>query len=388
MGYINFLKTQDRFRTLWYIDILMSFGSWFTTVAIYTILVRYEASAFFIAVVAAFHWLPGALQAPLTGIVLDRVDPKKLMGVLLSIELVTTLSYLLIDSKEILWLLVILVFFRMSSASFMFTAMQTVVPKLVGKESLRMANDIISVTWSLTFVVGMALGGLAAHFIGTSFAFIFDASLFVVALIILKGADLPKKVDLASEKLMSLLKGGLKYLNENRNIVKIILLHATVGFTSFDALVTLLAKNQYFDTLSEPLTIGIINSVRAMGLFLGPFIFIKFKENMRLLFWLLILQGSAIILWGFLQYDFYISLIGIFLTGVFTTSIWSITYSFIQRETQEEFRGRVVAYNDMIFLLSNALISILIGILASLAVPLSYITMTLGALFLLCAIFI
>lgn len=368
-------------------NIMSGFGSWFTVVAIYTLLLKFNAPALIIALAAAFHWLPGALQAPISGTIIDRSDTKKLMFILLFIEMGATICMIYIDSAELVWLLLVLVFIKMSSASFFFTAEMALIPSLVSKDELRIANDINSITWSVTFVLGMALGGLFVEYAGVKNAFLLDAFAFLVAISLLTRLNIPKFVKSHTESFAHFVKEGYKYLKEHPFLIHLIFLHATVGFTAFDALVTLLAKTYYIDTISEPLAIGFTNAIRALGLAVGPFIFIRYKDQKKLLFALLLLQGISIITWSFLQHDFYTSLIGSFLVGLFTTSIWSITYSLIQSSAEKRFYGRVVAYNDMFFLLTNAFISIFIGILASFGLRLEYITVILGVLFLFSAFY-
>lgn len=368
-------------------NIMSGFGSWFTVVAIYTLLLKFNAPALIIALAAAFHWLPGALQAPISGTIIDRSDTKKLMFILLFIEMGATICMIYIDSAELVWLLLVLVFIKMSSASFFFTAEMALIPSLVSKDELRIANDINSITWSVTFVLGMALGGLFVEYAGVKNAFLLDAFAFLVAISLLTRLNIPKFVKSHTESFAHFVKEGYRHLKEHPFLIHLILLHATVGFTAFDALVTLLAKTYYINTISEPLAIGFTNAVRALGLAVGPFIFFKFKNQKELLGKLLLAQGISIIIWSFLQHDFYTSLIGSFLVGLFTTSIWSITYSLIQSSVEKRFYGRVVAYNDMFFLMTNAFVSMFIGVLASFGLRLEYITVILGVLFLFSAFY-
>lgn len=385
MTYRRLLAENPAFRTLWLVNLVSSFGSWFSTVAVYTLLIRFDAPATVIALAAALHWLPGILQAPLTGVLIDRVAPKKLMLVLLAVELAATLLYLSVTGPEYVWLLLALIFFRMGAASFFFTTMQSTVPKLVTREQLRLANDITSVTWSLTFVFGMGLGGVAVEWLGVSAAILLDSLTFFASLYWVATIRFPAHTALAVAKASRLLKEGWRYLRGHPSLGHLILLHATVGFTSFDALVTLLAKNYYADVLSEPLAIGLINAVRAVGLAIGPFIFLRFRNPKSLLTWLFIGQGTAILFWALFQYDFYAALPGLFLTGLFTTSIWSLTYSLIQTQADNGYQGRVIAYNDMAFLAMNAAVALLIGALADHGLSLEAITLLLGSLFLVAA---
>ncbi len=97
---------------------------------------------------------------------------------------------------------------------------------------------------------------------------------------------------------------------------------------------------------------------------IGPYYLGKFanKENF---FYLLILQGVGISIWASLQFNFYLALIGLFITGFFTTIIWSYTYALLQENCEEKYLGRVISYNDMIFMLANVATTIFIGLMAS-----------------------
>lgn len=182
-----------------------------------------------------------------------------------------------------------------------------------------------------------------------------------------------------------MIKGGFLYIKNNKYVLHLLLLHASVGLTSFDTLVTLLAKNEYKYVIAVPLSIGITNAIRAMALMVGPFIITNWvnKDRLTLLF---IFQGLGIILWGLFQFNFYLALIMVFLTGFTTTTIWSMTYAFIQERVEHKYLGRVISYNDMIFMLSNVLTTFFIGVLADI-IPLSFITIILGLAFILVAFY-
>jgi len=158
-----------------------------------------------------------------------------------------------------------------------------------------------------------------------------------------------------------------------------------VGLTSFDALVTLLAKNEYKYVIAVPLSIGISNAIRAFALMIGPYFLGQFA-NKNTFFYILIFQGFAIALWATLQFNFYYALIGLFFTGFFTTVIWSYTYALLQENCEEKYLGRVISYNDMIFMLSNVVTTIFIGLMASLT-SLDIITYIISSIFILVAFY-
>jgi predicted MFS family arabinose efflux permease len=174
-----------------------------------------------------------------------------------------------------------------------------------------------------------------------------------------------------------MLKDGFVYLKSHKKLLHLIILHASLGLTSFDALITLLADFEYKTLLAVPLAIGWMNATRALGLMIGPFFISKWvlKNNLHFFF---ILQGFSIILWSFFQYNFYLALVSLFITGFFITTLWSYTYLLIQEETDPKYLGRVISYNDMFFMLSNVATALFIGYASPLGLSLQAITMTLG----------
>ena len=62
------------------------------------------------------------------------------------------------------------------------------------------------------------------------------------------------------------------------------LLHASVGLTAFDTLVTLLADYHYKIIIAIPLAIGITNAMRAFALMIGPLLISNWITKERMLY--------------------------------------------------------------------------------------------------------
>jgi len=376
MTYLETLK-HPSIRRLSLIQLISYFGTWFSQVAIFSMIVSYGADEITIALTAAMAMLPAVVLAPLIGIIIDRIDFKKLMLVLLVIEIAMTLGFIFINSLEYVWVLMILIFIRSAAASMLFSAEMALFPKLVSGEMLKNTNEIHSIIWSLCYASGMAVGGIATHYMGFDTAFIIDAILYSIAVILLLGLQISIEKVTHTDSNWEMLKAGFDYLVSNKKILHLILLHASIGLTSFDALITLLADFQYKTYIAVPLAIGWMNATRALGLMIGPFFISKIitKENLHYFF---LLQGLAIILWSQLEFNFYLALIALFITGFFITTLWSYTYLLIQEETDKKLMGRVISYNDMFFMLSNVATALFIGYAAKWGLSLSNITLTLG----------
>jgi MFS family permease len=382
LTYTTLFKTYPIVRQLSLIQFIVYFGAWFSNVAIYSMLVDFGASAFIISAVAAAHLMPAILQAPISGAIIDKVKIKPLMTLLILIEILMTSALFLINGLGDVWLLIVIIFFRMAASSFFFTIEMSLFPKILSGIALQKTNEIHSIIWSFSYAFGMAVSGFVVDKFGPKFAFGIDLMFFLLAFFYFIKVKVEIEFEKDNEKFTKMIKDGLAYLRSNKKIIHLILLHCSVGLTAFDALVTLLADYNYKEIIAVPLAIGITNAVRAFALMIGPFVVSNYvnKNNLFLIF---LAQGFAVMLWAILQFDFYFALIAMFFVGLFTTTIWSYTYALLQEETEQKYLGRVIAYNDMIFMVANILTTAFIGVMASFGVSLSIITLVLGFAFVL-----
>lgn len=368
------------------IQLISYFGTWFSQVAIFSMLVEFKADAVLIAITAATAMLPAVVLAPIIGIVIDRIPFKRLMTTLLIIEIAMTTSFTLINSISLIWILLLLIFIRSAASSMLFSAEMSLFPKIIEGDMLKNTNEIHSIIWSFTYAAGMAAGGVVTYYLGYDTAFLIDAFLYTIALFILLGLKLDLEIHEPKQTHIQMLKSGFAYLKGNQKILYLIFLHASLGLTSFDALVTLLADFQYKELIAVPLAIGWINAIRATALMIGPF-FIGRWINTQNLHYFFILEGAAIIVWSQVQFNFYWALVALFGVGFFTSTLWSQTYLMLQEETEKDFMGRVISYNDMFFMLSNIITALFIGYTSKWGLTLEEITFLLGIGFIAAAIY-
>ncbi len=349
-------------------------------------LVGFGADEITIALTAAASMLPAVILAPLTGIIIDRIAFKKLMFLLLMTEIGMTLCFITINSLEYVWILMLLIFTRSAAAAMLFSAEMTLFSRILEGKMLKNTNEIHSIIWSFCYASGMAAGGLITHRMGHDTAFVIDAALYCIAVILLIGLQLSSTHIDHTDSNWMMFKKGVRYLITQKKILHLILLHASLGLTSFDALVTLLADLRYKEMIAVPLAIGWINATRAAALIIGPFFIGKWisKDTLHYFF---LLQALGIMLWALFEFNFYLSLAAMFVTGFFTTTLWSYTYLLIQEETDKAFLGRIISYNDMFFMLSNVLTALFIGYSAKWGLSLEGITLILGCGFIFAAMY-
>lgn len=169
-------------------------------------LVAHGADELTIAFTAAMSMLPAVVLALIIGLVVDRIAFKKLMSVLLIVEISMTLGFIFIDSLSYVWILMILIFIRSSAASMLFSAEMALFPKLVSGDMLKNTNEIHSVIWSVCYALGMAVGGVVTYYIGFDLAFSIDAILYTVAVLLLIGLHISIETITHTESNFEMLK--------------------------------------------------------------------------------------------------------------------------------------------------------------------------------------
>lgn len=380
-NFIILLKISKNFRILILVQLICQFGAWFSYTGIYTLLIEINAPVWVISLTAAMAFIPGVILSPFSGAIVDKLNPYKLLMTILFIESATVFMLIFVDSISMIWLLEILIFLRMGAGGLYFQAEMGMLPKILNKRQIKVANEIHSMIWSVAYTAGMGIAGFYIHIFGIKSSFIFDGILYLVGAYILSRFTLKGIIsDNKDTKVFKMIKDGFNYLKGNKLLLHLIVIHGFVGITTYDALITILAKYQYKEILSASLIIGLMNSSRAVAIFIGPMVLSKYL-NARTVYYLFLGQGLGILVWSFLQFNFYLGFLGMLSAGFCTSALWAFTFTLIQRNCQKEFYGRVIAYNDMFYFLVAASTSLLVGMLYNFGFSIQLVTALMAVCF-------
>src|SRR4030088_3583461 len=77
--YVSLLRSNRNFRLLFIGQMISQLGDWFNAVAVYALLLDLTGSATAVAWMLIVQFLPVAFVGPLAGVVVDRVDRRRLM---------------------------------------------------------------------------------------------------------------------------------------------------------------------------------------------------------------------------------------------------------------------------------------------------------------------
>lgn len=384
--YYILLRYKPNLRILSSVQFICYFGMWFSHTGIFALLIELDAPVWAITLAAAMAFIPNVLLAPINGVIVDKFSPKKLMMFMLFIEIITVFMLIFIDDISLLWLLFIIIFVRMGVGVVYFQTEMSLLPNLMTKKKLKLANEIHSIIWAVSYTAGMGLAGIFIHYFGIKASFLFDFGLYIVGLGLISRLKAPVIIKTTSQNIFNMMKEGLGYIRANPVLMHIIFLHSFVGVTAYDNLIALMAKYQYKEIMSISLIIGFMNMTRAISLVVGPMILSKFINN-KTLIWLFIGEFLGIGLWAVLQFDYYLGLIGLVAAGFCTSTLWSYTFTMLQNSCDKRFYGRVIAYKDMVYYLVSATISFMIGVLYESGISLAMITFLMAVIFLFGALY-
>ena len=182
LTYGELLRGNRNFRNLLAGQFISELGNWFNFIAGLG-LVRFVSDASPLAAGLFFlaRLLPFALASPIAGTFVDRFSRRQVMIATDLARVLIALSFLLVTSRENLWIAYLATIFLHTLGAFFDGAKNAAAPNLAGKEGLLAATALLFSTRFLLMAVGSALGGWAAYYFGYQIAFIINAASFLIS---------------------------------------------------------------------------------------------------------------------------------------------------------------------------------------------------------------
>ena len=272
------LARRPAFARLWAAGTISLIGDWLSLVAVSLLAVDRGGGALALAGVFAAHALPGALASPLAGVLVDRLDRRRLLVGGASIQAALTLVMAAGAAADALAVVQLALLVRSAVAALVPPTEAAAVRQLVTRDELLAANALLASTWSAAFVVGMALGGVLAM-AGPVLAIGLDAASFVAcAAVAITLPALPAPVAATAAAPASRVRIVIVDLRTalGEAIAQPRLLRATLakvpvaiaGGVGWLALNLIAAAQAPFGTAA--LSLGVLQAVRGAGTGLGP----------------------------------------------------------------------------------------------------------------------
>ncbi len=152
--------TQPGFRSLWLAGMISDAGDWMLLVALPIFVYSLTGSALGTAAAFGAELAPGMLLAPVAGLLADRVDRRRLLLTVTSLQALALLPLLFVRGPAGLGLVYGVIVIQAVLATLFEPAKNALLPTLVAPDDYVSANSLVALGAGIGRLVGGPLGGL------------------------------------------------------------------------------------------------------------------------------------------------------------------------------------------------------------------------------------
>ncbi len=326
-------------------------GTWMQTTAQAWLVLTLTHSSTDLGLVVAIQTLPVLLLAPYGGVIADRVDKRRLMVALQSLMGVQALALGLLTVLGVVrfWEVCVLAAVLGLNNTFETPSRQAFIREMVGRDELRNAVTLNSVTSNAARAVGPALAGVLIATVGDGVCFLLNAASFVAvvtSLLVMDRSTLRPSVPVPRER--GQLREGLVYAARNREIAVPLVMMGLVGMLAYELQVSLpVFAERTFHGGSE--AYGFLTGAMGVGAVLGGLVTAsRGRTGIRPM---LVASGGfglAILLTA-LSPLLALSYVGMAFVGYASVSFVATGNSTIQLSSVPTMRGRAIALWQLAF---------------------------------------
>src|SRR5438309_2882895 len=117
-SYLSLLRSNRNFRLVYIGQTISQLGDWFNAVAVYALLLDLTGSATAVAWMMITQFLPIALVGPVAGVVVDRVNRRRLMIAADLVRGVLILGLLLVRTADQVWIAYVVMALTVAASGF------------------------------------------------------------------------------------------------------------------------------------------------------------------------------------------------------------------------------------------------------------------------------
>lgn len=338
----------------WFVGALVSnIGAWMQRVAqdwlVLTELTDEDATA--VGITMALNFVPQLLLLPITGVVADRFDRKRmLVATQVTMALLGLgLGILTLAGVVELWMVFAFALALGLASAFDAPVRQAFVSELVPSQHLSNAVSLNSASFNGARLIGPAAAGLLVAVVGPGWVFIINAASFVA---VLTALGLLRRTELVTFKRATGKAGGLRsgfrYVRKRPDILLVLLMVFLVGTFGLNFAI-------YIATMSRvefgqgPDVFGVLSSVVAIGSVTGALLSARRERpRLRVLSLAAIAFGASLGL-GALAPNIWLFALTLVFTGFSALTMMTTANAYVQTTTKPSMRGRVMAIYIAVF---------------------------------------
>ncbi len=344
---------------------------------------RAPGSTIEIAKILSFTIIPVFVIGPLAGVYVDRWDRRRVMYIcdFLRAILVFTIPFFLFYAKSLAPIYLI-IFIAFSVGRFFVPAKLSIIPDLVKKDDLLMANSLVNITGMIAAILGFGISGVLVEWMGAKSGFYLDSFSFLISgtlifLIVQRSAAAATNFKKVSREIVEVirksvfqeLKEGILYFIRNKSIRftagVIFILWSALGAV-YVVLIVFVQKTLHSATKD----LGLLIMFLGMGLFLGSIIYGKFGQRLshyKTIFASLVLSGIMLVVFALTihRYPYFIAAAALsFAVGLLVSPIMIASNTIIHNVSDNAMMGKIFSSLEIVMHLGFLLFMFISSMLA------------------------
>jgi MFS family permease len=345
------LRGNPNYRYTWMAQVVSEIGDYFNNIAVFALVMEKSGSGLVVSGVMLARAIPAVLAGPVAGVLLDRLDRKRIMIASDLVRAAVALAFVLTIHQPRPWLLYLLSAVLMFASPFFTAGRAAILPTIATPGELHAANSLTQTTQWATLTAGTLLAGFSAAALGYHWAFIINSLSFVFSawaiwqIAVPGGFRARRAAGAAPLPAWHEYREGLAYLRGVPLMVGIAMISVgwAMGGGAAQILFALFGEQVFH---RGPAGIGTIWGFAGIGLLLGGVIshftgrrasFTEYKRAVTISY---LIHGAAYML--FSQVESYAAALVCMMfsrVGMAVTSV--LNNAQLLRHTPDQFRGRV-----------------------------------------------
>src|SRR5256884_1630515 len=370
-GFMALLRSNRNYRFTWIVQVVSEVGDHFNNIAVFSLALANTGSGLTVAGVLLARGAAVMFAGPVAGVLLDRMDRRRIMILSDLIRAVLALGFIFAIPMGRTWLLFLLSGALMFASPFFTSGRASILPAIASSTELHTANSLTQLTQWTAVTIGSFLGGSAVASFGYELAFVFNALSFVFSafcvsrLHVVEGFR-PQREDLSEDKVLQPWQeyiAGIRYMRAAPLILGIGLIAVgwSTGGGAAQILFSLFGENVFH---RGPAGIGLIWGCAGIGLIAGGLLahaigrnlgFEGYKRTISIVY---LIHGGTYVLFSLTpRFGLALVFIAVSRAAVGVSSV--LNFAQLLRHVSSEYRGRVFSniesWTRMTMMISNAL---------------------------------
>ncbi|MGA2328504.1 MAG: MFS transporter [Bryobacteraceae bacterium] len=355
-AFVGLLRENRNYRYTWTGQVVSEIGDHFNNIAVFSLALAVTKSGLVVTGIMLARAIPAVCAGPLAGVLLDRMDRKRIMIASDLIRAAVAALFIVTVRRPDPWLLYVLSGLLMFASPFFTSGRSAILPTIASREELHTANSLTQTTQWSTLVVGTMLAGTSVMQFGYAWAFGLNALSFLFSAWSISRLRAPKGTFRAERTALTEARvvrpwheyvEGLRYMRQTPLILGIAVINVgwATGGGAAQILFSLFGEIVFGRGAAG---IGQIWACAGVGLLAGGAIghwfgkrasFAAYKRAISIAY---IIHGGAYVLFSQAR-AYWLALVFIALSRAAVAVSSVLNMSQLLRHVSDEYRGRVFA---------------------------------------------